>query len=153
MINNRLQHIIPGVLILAIALLVTYLSFTEEPAEAFLFPRVVSVAFMGLAVWNFIRAAGGMSKVGRGVALREAKNLFPGLIVMLVLVFWAAKALGFYVSSTIAFFAVYSIYDPAPHSSAKDWIKRAITTTVFMAVIYSLFALLLKVQTPRGLFI
>ncbi len=153
MTNSRIQHVIPGALILAIALLVTYLSFTEEPAEAFLFPRIISVAFVGLAIWNFIRAAGGMAKVGRGVALQDAKNLLPGLIVMLILVFWAAKALGFYVSATIAFFTVYSIYDPAPHSSAKDWIKRAVITAVFMAVIYSLFALLLKVQTPRGMFI
>lgn len=153
MTNSRLQHVIPGALILAIALLVTYLSFTEEPVEAFLFPRIISVAFVGLAIWNFIRAAGGMAKVGRGVSLNDTKNLIPGLIVMLILVFWAAKALGFYVSATIAFFAVYSIYDPAPHSSTKDWIKRAVITAAFMAVIYALFALLLKVQTPRGMFI
>ena len=153
MTSTRLQHIVPGAIILALALVVAYLSFTQEPAEAFLFPRMISVAFLVLSIWNFIRAASGMAKVGQGIKAQDAINIAPGLLILLVLVFWAAKALGFYVSSLIAFFLVYSLYDPAPYSSLKDWIKRAVVTLVFMAVIYGLFALLLQVQTPRGMFI
>ena len=100
-----------------------------------------------------IRAIGGYAKVGRGIELRDAINLLPGLIVMLVLVFWAAKSIGFYVASSIAFFTVYSLYDPASNSSAKEWIKRLFVTAVFMAVIYGLFMIVLQVQTPRGMFI
>lgn len=153
MSSHRMQHVVPASIIFGLAMLVAYLSFTQEPAEAFLFPRIVAVVFVLLSVWNFIRAATGLAKVGRGLEKQESVNLLPGLIIMLVLVFWAAKALGFYVSSTIAFFMVYSFYDPAPYSSSKGWVKRAGITLAFMAVIYGLFALLLQVQTPRGIFI
>ena len=151
--SSRMQHIFPASIIFGLSVLVAYLSFTQEPAEAFLFPRIVAVVFVLLAVWNFIRAATGLAKVGRGLNRQESVNLLPGLIVMLVLVFWAAKALGFYVSSTIAFFMVYSFYDPTPYSSSKDWFKRVGVTLAFMAIIYGLFALVLQVQTPRGMFI
>lgn len=151
--SYRLQHVLPASLVLLLAVVVTYLSFTEEPAESFLFPRVVSIFFIGLAIWNFIRAAGGMAKVGRGLARSEITNLLPGLVIMLIYVFWAAKGLGFYVGSTLAFLLAYSAYDPVPLSSVNGWGKRIVVTGLFMAIIYTLFALVLQVQTPRGLFL
>ena len=150
---SRAQHIIPAAAVLAVALLVTYLSFMQEPAAAFLFPRVVAIAFVILAVWNFARATMGLARVGGGVDGATLTAILPGLVVMAIFVFWAAKALGFYVSSTIAFFILYTLYDPAPLASLRDWGKRIIVTAAFMAVIYGLFALLLQVQTPRGAFI
>lgn len=153
MTSTRLQHVVPAGAIFALAGLVTWLSFTQEPADAFLFPRIVSVAFILLAVWNLVRALGGMSKVGGGISSRTALNIAPGLVLMLIYAFWGAKALGFYTGSTIAFFILYSFYDPTPLNSVRDWIKRIIVTALFMAVIYGLFAVLLQVQTPRGMFI
>ncbi len=151
MTSRRLQHILPGSAIFLLACVVTWLSFTEQPAEAFLFPRVISVVFITLAIWNLIRAVGGMSKVGQGIPLATVKNLAPGLIVMLAFVFFGAKHLGFYLGSTLAFFAIYSFYDPASWSSGKDWMKRIFVTGAFMAVIYALFAMVLQVHTPRGI--
>ena len=153
MTATRLQHIIPAVIIFGLAAIVTWLSFTQQPAESFLFPRVISIFFIGLAAWNLARAATGRAKIGSGLSATMFRNLIPGLVVMLFFVFFAAKALGFYVASALSFFAVYSIYDPAPYSNAKNWIKWGLVTAAFMAVIYSLFALVLQVQTPRGLFI
>lgn len=151
MTASRTQHRIASAVILAVALLVGWLSFTQEPAEAFLFPRLISVFFMLFAAWNFLRAALGLSKVGEGLSGGTALAIAPGVIVMLVYVFWAAKTLGFYASSTAAFFILYTLYDPAPLSDGRAWAKRIIVTAIFMAVIYGLFALLLKVQTPRGI--
>ena len=151
MSTSRLQHVIPATLILVLATIVVWLSFTQEPAEAYLFPRVVSIFFVALAVWNFIRAAAGMSKVGTGLVKQEVLHILPGFIVIAVFVFFAAKELGFYLSSTLAFFTIYSIYDPAPLSSLKDWGKRGAVTLIFMGVIYGLFYKLLQVQTPRGI--
>ncbi len=151
--SSRLQHLIPGLVIFGLAAIVTWLSFTQEPASSFLFPRIISIAFIGLAAWNLIRAASGLARVGAGISGAMFANIAPGLVVMLVYIFFAAKALGFYVASIIAFFAVYTLYDPAPYSSAKDWFKRALVTLAFMAIIYGLFARLLEVQTPRGFFI
>ena len=152
MTSHRLQHILPGSAIFLLASVVTWLSFTEQPADAFLFPRVVSVVFITLAMWNLVRAVTGMSKVGRGIPVAALKNLAPGLAVMLLLVFFGARHLGFYAGSTLAFFAIYSFYDPAPWSSLKDWIKRIVVTAAFMAVIYALFGVVLQVHTPEGIF-
>ena len=80
------------------------------------------------------------------------RNILPGLIVALIFVYWGAKGLGFYTASTITFFILLSLYDPAPHTEVKTWIKRALTTAGFLAVMYGLFAMLLGVFTPREIF-
>lgn len=134
MTASRTQHTISATLVLAVAAVVTWTSFTQEPADAFLFPRLISIFFIVLAAWNFARASLGLACVGEGVPMKTVLNFLPGLIIAL------------------AFFAIYTIYDPAPLSSAAGWGKRIVTTALFMAVIYGLFALLLKVQAPRGLY-
>lgn len=146
---SRLQQILPSGLIALVGLWVAYISYTQQPAEAFLFPRLVSTVFVVLALWTLGRAVLGLQKTGQGVSLDMLRNLAPGLLVALVYIFWAAKGLGFYTATTLAFFILLSLYDPAPHGAAKTWVKRVIITASFMAVMYGLFALLLKVWTPR----
>lgn len=153
MTASRTQHLIASSIILIVALIVGWLSFTQEPAEAFLFPRLIAVFFMLLAFWNFMRAAMSLSKVGEGLSGRTALAIAPGLVIAMVYVFWAAKTVGFYASSTATFFTLYTIYDPASLTDGRGWLKRIIVTTIFMAIIYGLFALLLKVQTPRGMWL
>ena len=70
-------------------------------------------------------------------------------IVGAIFAFWLGKALGFYTATTIAVFVLVSLYDPAPHFDPKSWIKRALVTAGFIAVMYLLFAMLLGVYTPR----
>ena len=152
MTNTRTQHTIPALIVLGIALIVAWLSFTEEPAEAFLFPRVISVFFVGLALWNAYRAVTGLARVGGGIDGSTALNVLPGLLVALGFVFLAATSLGFYAAGALAFFTIYTIYDPVPLSSLNGWVRRIAVTLAFMGVIYALFALLLQVQTPRGMF-
>jgi tripartite tricarboxylate transporter TctB family protein len=148
----RTQHIIASGLIAALGIVVAYVSYTQQPSEAFLFPRLISTVFAMLAIWTFVKAVIGRTKVGTGLDSAAFGNLAPGLVVMLVYVFWAAKALGFYTATTIAFFILLSLYDPAPHSEARSWIRRALITAGFMAVMYGLFAQLLYVFTPREIF-
>jgi len=149
---TRTQHIIPSGIVFAVGVWVAYVSYTQQPAEAFLFPRLISTVFVVLAAWTFIKACLGWSKVGEGVNVGMIVNLIPGLIVAGIYIFWAAKGLGFYTATTIAFFILLSMYDPASHGSPKTWIKRVIITACFMAVMYGLFAKLLKVYTPREIF-
>lgn len=149
---QRAQHLFPALCILALASTVTFLSFTREPADAFLFPRLIAVVMFSLAVWNFLRAARGVSRVGAGLSLQTAKAIVPGILVLVVYVFFAAKYLGFYLSSLIAFFLLFSFYDPASHNDVRSWMRRIVISVLFMLVIYALFTLLLKVQTPRGIF-
>ena len=148
----RLQHIVASGAVAAVGVWVTYISYTQQPSEAFLFPRLIATIFVVLAIWTFIKACLGWTKVGTGITLRQFTNLLPGLIVALVYIFWAAKGLGFYTATAIAFFILLSLYDPNSHSEVRSWVKRAIITACFMVVMYLLFATLLKVYTPREIF-
>ena len=148
----RVQHIIASGTVAAVGISVAYISFTQQPVEAFLFPRLISVIFVVLALWTFGKACLGRTKVGGGLSFRAFANLAPGLLVALIYIFWAAKNLGFYTASTIAFFILLSLYDPAPHAAPKTWIKRCLITAGFLAVMYGLFAKLLSVYTPREIF-
>ena len=148
----RVQHMVGSGMVAVVGVWVAYVSYTQQPAEAFLFPRLISSVFVVLALWTFAKACLGWTKVGNGISVKQFTNLLPGLVVTLVYVFWAAKGFGFYTTTTIAFFILLSLYDPAPHSALKSWVKRVIITGCFMAVMYGLFALLLKVYTPREVF-
>ena len=149
---NRTQHIISSGLVAFVGLWVCWVSYTQQPAEAFLFPRLISSVFVVLALWTFGKAIMGWSKVGNGVSARAFMQMLPGLLVAILYVFWAAKGLGFYTATSICFFILLSLYDPAPHTEPRSWIKRLIISGVFMVVIYGLFAKLLKVYTPREIF-
>ena len=149
---NRTQHIISSGLVAFVGLWVCGISYTQQPAEAFLLPRLISSVFVALALWTFGKAIMGWSKVGNGVSARAFMQMLPGLLVAILYVFWAAKGLGFYTATSICFFILLSLYDPAPHTEPRSWIKRLIISGVFMVVIYGLFAKLLKVYTPREIF-
>jgi hypothetical protein len=148
----RMQHIVASGCVAAVGAYVAYLSYTQQPAEAFLFPRLISTVFVVLALWTFVKACLGWTKVGAGVSGLAFMRLLPGLIVAMIYVFWAARGLGFYTATAITFFILVSLYDPAPHSALKSWIRRIVATACFTAVMYGLFALLLKVYTPREVF-
>lgn len=149
---RRWQHIIPSGAIAALGLWVCYVSFTQKPTQAFLFPRLISSVFVILALWTFGRALLGLSRAGTGIGRTMFLNILPGLLVAAVYIFWAAEALGFYSGSALAFFTLLSLYDPASHGEVKSWVRRIVITAGFILVMYLLFAKLLSVFTPRGLF-
>jgi len=146
---SRLQHIIPSGIVAVIGLWVAYVSYTQSPSEAFLFPRLVSTVFVVLALWTFAKALLGRSRTGDGISWEMVKNILPGLIVMVIYVFFIAKGLGFYTACAIATFALLTLYDPSPITNLAAWVKRLLITAVFTAVMYGLFAKLLTVWTPR----
>ena len=148
----RFQHIVGSGIVAAVGASVCYISYTQSPSEAFLFPRLISTIFVVLALWTFVKACLGWTKVGNGISITQLRNIAPGLLIALIYIFWAAKGLGFYTAGAIAFFILLSLYDPASHAEVKSWVKRIIITAVFVAVMYGLFALLLKVYTPREIF-
>lgn len=148
----RNQHIVASGIVAGIGVAVAYISYTQEPAAAYLFPRIISTVFVVLAIWTFGKAILGKTKVGNGLTPIDMLRILPGLIVALVFVYWASKALGFYTASTATFFVLLTLYDPAPHNERKSWIKRLVITAGFLAVMYGLFAMLLNVFTPREIF-
>ena len=150
---NRVQHMIPSGIVAFTAVWVCWISYTQEPADAFLFPRLISTIFLLLALWTFGKAALGLSRVGAGVSLAMLRNLAPGFAVAAVYVFWAAKTFGFYSSSAVAFVLLLTIYDAGPNREPATWFRRLLIAAGYIAVMYGLFAVLLKVYTPRGIFI
>lgn len=151
--SRNIQQISSATIILVIAISVAWLSYTRQPAEAFLFPRLISIVFLVLSIWNFARAALGLARVGEGVDTTSAMHITPGLVVMAVYVFWLANFLGFYVASILTFFTLLTLYDTGNRKQFSNWVTRALITVFFMAIIYGLFNYVLKVQLPRGLLI
>ncbi len=149
---SRMQHIIPSGIIALVGIWIAYVSFTQQPAEAFLFPRLISVVFVALSLWTFGKALMGWSRVGQGVSLELAKTVAPGMIVAFAYIFWGAKTLGFYAAASIAVFVLISWYDGKPMMAISSWIRRVLITVLIIAVLYGLFAQLLSVYTPRGMF-
>ena len=148
----RIQHLLPSGLIALIGGWIAWISYTQQPTEAFLFPRLISTCLFLLALVTFGRAVLGLSKTGEGVSWSMAKNIFSGLLVGGIYVFWAAKAIGFYVAFSFAFITLLSLYDPASHRQASTWVKRIIITAGVVVVMYGVFAGVLRVYTPRGMF-
>lgn len=149
--HRRLDNTLSSVTVLLLAVTVAYISYTQEPAEAFLFPRVISTFFVALALINLAFTLFQQNADAITFEVAKMKNILAGLVIIFVLVFFAAKALGFYLSSSVAFFFIYSLYDHHPHDRLFIWGKRVLITVIFMGIIYGLFALLLQVQTPRGI--
>lgn len=146
------QHVIVSGIIALIGIWVTFISYTQQPSEAFLFPRLISSIFAALAIWTFIKALLKKTKIGNGMSYNNFLKLLPGLIVMITFIFFAAKAVGFYTSSSCAVFIIISFYDRRSHYELKSWLKRGLITLGYFFILYGLFAILLKVYTPNELF-
>lgn len=147
--RSSAQHIVPTGIIFFVGCWITWVSFTQEPADSFLFPRMISVVYIVLAAWTFGRALLRVSRVGEGVSGFLLSNMAPGMVIALIYVFLAASSLGFYTATAIAFFALISVYDPAPHNEAKSWIRRVVITACYVGIMYVVFAQLLGVFTPH----
>lgn len=148
---NRLEQAIPAGVIMALGLWVAFVSFTQQPAEAFVFPRLVSAVFVVLSVWVFVQSLMKDDKGFSSISGNTWRKILPGLVIAVIYVFWMGKALGFYTASAIAVFALISIYDSNSHKEVAVWIKRVAITAGFVVVMYLLFAMLLGVFTPREL--
>ncbi len=149
---QRVQHIIASGIVAAVGVWVAILSRTQQPSDAFLFPRLISTVFVALALWTLAKALLGRATAGSGLSANLVANLAPGLAVTTVYVFWAVRVLGFYTASTIGFFTLLALYDSAPHGELRTWLKRLLITAGFLVVMYGLFAILLNVYTPREIF-
>jgi hypothetical protein len=151
--SERWQQALPTAGVVALAIWVTYVSFNVDDPEPYLFPRLIAVAMLGLSTFALLRALSGRGHIGKGLYSHTMRNIWPGLVVMVVYVALAAEWLGFYTAGAAAFLAIYSLYDPAPHSDPRVWVRRLLITIGFMSVLYCIFALILRVQTPRGLLV
>ena len=131
---------------LACAIILSIAGFSGSNQEAFLFPNVVAVIMVIIAAFAVLNSRNSLQK--------EKTNPVPWMLIMpamaIFIVYLAlAETVGFYICSFIAFVALVSIYMPGS-LNMKLFIRIAITGLIFMAGLYCLFSLLLRVQLPRG---
>jgi len=152
-VAGRLQQSIAAGIILALGLWVAFVSFNVEDSRPYLFPQLISVVMVLLATYSFIRALRGGNRTGISVSGDQLSRIAPAIAIMLLYVFVLAETLGYYLAATLSFLAIYSLYDPEPHLKLRSWIVRLTVTAGFITVIYLVFAVGLRVQTPRGLYL
>ena len=115
------------------------------------FPRVVAVAMILLAVALAVQAWRAVPEGADrdGVESPPWGKILPGLLVLIAYLLLAER-LGFFLASLLAFFGLAVLYTPGRLGVAK-LARTAAVATGFMAVLYLLFVVLLRVQFPRGL--
>ena len=120
----------------------------DERAQAF--PKVVIIIIGIFSLLLLIQ-----SLALKRVKQSQADNPFPWarfLIMFGLIVFYfiIMERIGFYLSAFLFFIAVTSLFGGALKGAAKT-VSRLALPVVFTGVLYLLFNVLLKVQTPRGL--
>ena len=151
MSSNSLSLLVSSCIFI-LSLCVGYISFTSEPSNVFVFPRVISVIFIILSVINLSHNFWfGSDSDDLGIDRVSLRAMSFGLIVSFIYIFFLTSILGFYTSSFLTFLVLYSFYDSFPTFMFSRFPKRLLITTIFMIVIYALFALVLRVQTPMGI--
>jgi hypothetical protein len=151
-IAGRAQQVAAATGLLGFGLWVAYVSFRVEDPQPYLFPQLISVALIGLAGVTLVRALNGMERAGSGFTFGKSIALAPAIALMGLYIFVLAPMLGYYIAAAAAFFTLYTLYDPQPHSEPRTWVTRLAITAGFISIIYVVFNLGLQVQTPRGLF-
>ena len=131
-------------LALAFAVLAVAASFRGAPAEAYAFPRLLSILLL------IFCAAAALSRAEAASTPLDAatiKKIAPGIFVVVVYIA-SAETVGFYASAGAAFFALAFLYGRKPR---RVWVVFAVSCAI-MAALFGLFGLLLRAQTPRGFF-
>ncbi len=150
-VAGRLQQSAAALAILAVAGWIAVIGFDVEDPQPYLFPQLISVIMVALALAATARAVRGLNRTGIGIGRGKFLNIAPGLAVMLVHVFVLADWLGFYAAAFLGMLTLYALYDPSPHLAPRTWAVRLAVTLGFVAIVYAVFALGLKVQTPQGI--
>lgn len=143
---------VTGSVALVLAVVLYWLGSSANNPDAFLFPRLISIGMGLLSIAILVsterRTTG---------ASRPAPPSFCWITVTPILLGffaypWAMETIGFYATAFAAFLFIVSLYAPDPYSP-RAIAKRVAVSAAFISVIYALFALLLRVQTPRGVLI
>ena len=151
MLNFGNKSVIFVSLFIAIALF--YLSFysgTPKEVEAYLFPRTITSIMFAVTIFLFYQNLENKflerQRKAPSVFPLNLSKLYPVGISILLFIFFA-EDLGFYFSTTILFMFI-SIFYSEEKLDISNLIKSSCVCSLFMALIYILFTVLLKVQVP-----
>ncbi len=131
----------------SIAMLLFVLSTVPSNQEAFVFPRIVGLILIAIAAAAILGAWDRSGSPRESISVRIPwRTIWPALVVFLVYLN-LAETLGFYTTSLLAFVALSMIYSPA-QSAGLRLVKSGVIAGGFIAALYVLFTLLLRVQMP-----
>jgi len=145
-INRRL---FVALLVASIAGLIFRASYFQESSEAYLFPSIVSIAMLGLALLSLFREAVDLC-VDDFQAFPFVRQV-PAILIMaggVALV----EVLGMYVTSFLVLSLVSYWYSPQ-EDGRRRLMQSLAFAAGFSAFMYVLFSVMLNVQLPRGLLI
>jgi hypothetical protein len=122
-------------------------------SDAYLFPRLIAlaVAMLGLGILGSTFLGGRTAHSSASAAAHGWTKLVP-VLAILVAYRWAMEFVGFYTAAFAAFVVIVWLYAPEP-TTARTAAKRVAISAAFVGVIFAIFSLLLRVQTPRGFLI
>ena len=137
---------------LVLAAVLYWLGSSASNPDAFLFPRLISIG-MGLLSIAIIVSTERRTTGTSHPALPSFSwiTVIPVLLGLFAYP-WAMETMGFYLTAFAVFLFIVSLYAPDPYSP-KAIAKRVAVSAAFISVIYAIFALLLRVQTPQGILI
>lgn len=141
------KPLIAAVFVFMLSAFLLYLSTGHEAAEAYLFPLIVSIVMFLLS--GFLLAREVLGLYTSDIKAMGVLKLLPALAIF-VAYLYGIETLGMYSSSVLALFLIAFIYHPP--ATLPERIKgSALTAALFIGAMYTLFSVLLKVQTPIGL--
>jgi len=122
-------------------------------SEAYLFPRIIALAvgLLGLAVFATTFVTARSAAAEHAAATRRWGQLLPAIAILLGYR-WALELVGFYTAAFAAFIVIVWLYAPE-RATMPGAAKRIAISAAFVGVLFAIFAVLLRVQTPRGLLI
>lgn len=141
-----------GIASFLVSLLLLFATIFVDNPDAYKFPQLLATTMCLLAMALIIVGKSKNKELLKDLDLPvPLGTLWPGLTVFLGYILLAEK-LGFYITSLGVFLALVVAYAPRKLTS-RNLTKQLLVALSFMAIMYSLFTVLLQVQIPGGIIV
>lgn len=148
---NYIRHRMTVIITLLVTAALAFVSFSPS-GNGYMFPQIIAGSMVFIALL-MVALAFIPSKPITTIDEEPIPwgNIFPTLLILIGFLI-VVESLGFFATSFIAFYSIVLIYTPE-RLNRRQYIKSAVISFSFMAVLYLIFVLLLNVQIPGGIFL
>ena len=149
MAQDRFKALTVSSLVIVLAATLFSLSYFQDSAEAYLFPRIIAFTMLLLSLVSGLKTL--LARQPEAFGAIDIRRLLPAFAAILLAVA-VLETVGMY-TTTATLLLVLSLGYSSSNSLKTKLISSTLLTLLFMAFMYVLFSVLLNVQTPRGWFI